>query len=140
MNLYEQFATSKDLEINGVSLNYGKNNKDENIEIFIARAGGANIKFKRASELIFKTHKRQISNDTLTNDELETIIMPVYVKNVILGWKGVEDRDGKSIPFSVENAIKLFTDLPDLYADVRQMADNQTLFRQELRQEDSKNL
>ena len=33
----------------------------------------------------------------------------------LAGWKGVKDEDDKDIPFTRENAIQLFTNLPELF-------------------------
>ena len=41
-----------------------------------------------------------------------------FVTDVLLGWKNIIVFDDEIIPFSVENATKLFKDLPDLYDDL----------------------
>ena len=41
-----------------------------------------------------------------------------FVTDVLLGWKNIIVFDDETIPFSAENATKLFVDLPDLYDDL----------------------
>lgn len=137
--LYSQFETSKDVEKQGVILQYGKNSKGEMIEIRIARAGGANNAYSKLLEAKIKPYRRQIQNDTMDNDVAERITKEVYAKTVVLGWTGVEDRDNKPLDFTVDNCVKLFDDLPDLWSDIQAQSVNVALFRAEVLEADAKN-
>jgi hypothetical protein len=61
------------------------------------------------------------------------------VETVLLGWESVTGPDGKPLEFSKENAVKLFTDLPDLFKDIRETAEDMTLFKLELDEADAGN-
>ena len=119
MSLYKQFATDKNVERDGVVLSYGKNSKNKDINIRIARAGGANIRYTKLLEAAIKPYRRQLQNETMDNGVAEDITMRVYAQSVVLGWEGVEDENGNDMDFTVENCMKLFKDLPDLWADIQ---------------------
>lgn len=139
MSLYKQFKTDKNVEKEGIVLNYGKNSKGEDIEIRIARAGGANVQYAKLLEVKTKPYRRQIQNETLDNEVAEKITKEVYAKAVVMGWTGVEDENGKPLEFSSENCIKLFDDLPDLWMDIQQQSTKAALFRADILEQDAKN-
>ena len=139
MSLYSQFKTDKNIEKEGIVLNYGKNSKGADIEIRIARAGGANVQYAKLLEAKTKPYRRQIQNETLDNDVAEKITKEVYAKAVVLGWSGVEDENGKELEFSFENCMKLFDDLPDLWTDIQQQSTKAALFRADILEQDAKN-
>lgn len=139
MSLYKQFATDKNVERDGVVLSYGKNSKNKNIEIRIARAGGANIRYTKLLEAAIKPYRRQLQNETMDNGVAEDITMRVYAQSVVLGWEGVEDENSNDMEFTVENCMKLFKDLPDLWADIQSQATRAALFRQDILEADAKN-
>lgn len=139
MSLYARFETDRSLEKKGIILDYGFNSKGNPIQITIARAGGANDTYLKRLEAKAKPHRRQIQLETMDRVQLEAIVKETYAEAVVLGWEGVEDRDGNDMPFTKENVLKLFNDLPDLYADVQEQAQNAALFRVAIREEDAKN-
>ena len=130
MNLFKQFKTSKNLEIDGIVLEYGSTEDGRVIEFRIARAGGGNKAYDKAVETQTKSIRKQLQNDLVENDQLLRIMRNVYAETVVLGWKNVEDEAGKPIPFTRENCITLFEDLPDLFLDIQEQSRKMTLFRQ----------
>lgn len=138
-SLYQTFATDKALERDGIVLDYGFNSHDQPIQIRIARAGGANAKFAKALEHKMRPYKRAIANETLDNKVAEKLLMETYAETVILGWNGVEDREGVELEFTKDNVLKVLTDLPDLFADIQQQSQKSALFREELREADAGN-
>lgn len=139
MNLYNTFETNKDLERDGIVLDYGFNSKDEPIQIRIARAGGANTKFAKVLEQKMKPYKRAIANDTMDNKVAEKLLIEAYADAVILSWTGVEDREGNSLEFTRDNVVKVLTDLPDLFMDIQAQSQKSALFRAELREAEQGN-
>lgn len=139
MSLYQKFETDRSLEKTGIELDYGPNSKKQPTLIRIARAGGANDAYLKRMESKAKPHRRAIQHETIDKDTLAKIIREVYAETVVLGWSGVEDREGNALEYSVENAVKLFTDLPDLFLDIQEQAQNAALFRVNLRDDDAKN-
>lgn len=139
MSLYSQFKTDENLEKTGLVVEYGTNSKGEPIGIRIARAGGSNAAYLKLLEASLKPYRRQLQNDLMDNATAEKVMRTVYAKTVVLGWENVEDEKGQPMPFNVENCIKLFEDLPDLFADLKAQAEKSALFRAELMAVDAKN-
>jgi hypothetical protein len=51
-------------------------------------------------------------------------------------WQqGIENPDGGVLPFSKENILLTFNNLPDLFADIMEQAGKAMLFRLALREE-----
>lgn len=135
-NLYKNFKTESNLETGGILVQYGLDSKGQPVRFKIARAGGANKAFTRQLERVTKPYRRQIQAGSLDNDLGDRLYRDVFVDTVLLGWENVEGPDGQPLPFNRENAIKLFTDLPDLFADLREQAGNIALFREVVLEED----
>ncbi len=139
MSLYKQFKTDNSLEKEGILLEYGENSKGKPITIRIARAGGANKAYEKRMEIRVKPYRRQIQNEIIETALVEKIIKQVYAETIVLGWENVEDENGNDMEFSVENCLKLFDDLPDLFRDIQEQSQRAALFRQEVREADAKN-
>lgn len=139
MSLYSKFKSDPALEKNGVVLQYGfvenadgEPDLERPIGFRVARAGGANVAYAKRLEAAIKPHRRQIQTETIDAKVAERLMMEVFVETVLLGWENVQDENGNDLPFSKQNAIKLFTDLPDLYKNVQEGANSAALFRAEI--------
>lgn len=139
MSLYKTFKTDENIERTGVVLEYGLNSKGQPIQIRIARAGGNNARYNKTLEVKTKPYRRQIQNETLDDVIGRRVFREVYAEAVILGWDGVEDAEGNPMPFTKDNCIKLLTDLPDLFDDIREQAQKAALFRAEILENDAGN-
>lgn len=124
-NLDNLFKTSEDCEVNGVDFEYGK------VKFRCKRFGGRNQSLKAALATEMKPFSRQIELGTLSSAKETEIAIKVFVKASLVGWSGVE-IDGKEVEFSEENAIKLFTALPDLYNDLVKQAANIDNYKEDL--------
>lgn len=133
MSLYKQFKTDENCEKNGIWLEYS--HSDDNgkpVRIKIARAGGSNIKYLKTLEMKSKPYRRQLQNDTLDITVADEMLKEVYADSVILGWENVTDDKGVELPFNRINCLKLLSDLPDLFADIREQSTRAALFRADL--------
>lgn len=149
MSLYKQFKTDNDLEKSGIVLEYGENSHGKPIGIRIGRAGGGNLAYQRLLEARVKPYRRQIQNETIENALVEKLMREVYAETVVIGWENVEfpvldaagNDTGKTeeLPYTVENCVRLFNDLPELYRDIQEQSQRAALFRAEVREADSKN-
>src|SRR5262245_48481461 len=139
MSLYKQFKTDSSLEKAGILLQYGKNSKGADICIRIARASMANEPYAKRMEAKVKPFRRQIQNETIERALLAGIVREVFAETIVLGWENVEDADGNTQPFTKENCLKLFNDLPDLFEDIQEQAQRAALFRADIREADAKN-
>ena len=78
-NLYQVFEMDKDLEREGITVNYGS------VKFLIARAGGRNKAFKTVFGAKTKKYRHQIDNETLTDDAADRIIIESYAEAVVFG-------------------------------------------------------
>lgn len=140
-NIFDMFETDQQLEQDGVKLVYGINSKGEDMQITIARAGGANQQFQTVYEHLTKPYRRQLDSGAklpkALNDKLNR---ELYARAVVKSMSGFEERDGTPIDTStVQGIMNLFERLPNLFADVLVSAQNMALFRQEVREAAAKN-
>jgi len=133
-NPYELFGTDKDLENgSGVSIDY------PGFSITLHRAGGSNKQFGKVFVNKLKPHRQKHARGVLEEGVAHTILVETYAETVIIGWEGVKDAKNKTIAFSVENCIKLLTDLPELFEDIQVQANNFATFKAEVEEIEEKN-
>ncbi len=134
MSLYDMYETDPDMEQGGVILNYG-----DGIRIKVARAGGSNANFVTVFERISRPYRKRLDSGTLSEELAHELYIQVHAEAVVKDWEGVTDRDGKVMKFSVDNCVKLFKELPDLFADVREAANSISNYRLKEIEDDIKN-
>lgn len=135
-NLYKLFKTDENLEKDGVWLQYGETEDGQPIRIRIARAGGGNTKFAKELEKRTRPYRKALQNGTLDDKTADRIYKEVYAETVVLEWQNITDQDGNLLDFSVENILKVFKDLPDLFRDIQEQSNNVAIFREEMRESD----
>lgn len=120
----DDFVTDGDLELEGVELDFGKDRF-----ITIRRAGGANKAFaNHLADKFNDTTTVGIGKSSIDNDEAKAIMYKAYADFVVLDWRGWLD-EGKAIPFSSENCVKLFHASREIYDHVAEQANNLNNFR-----------
>jgi hypothetical protein len=125
-NVYDIYKTDDEIESQkGIELDFGS------FSIRILRAGNANKKYTMAMKKHGKKYKTQLEDQFIENEEVRAIMIIVYAESVVIDWKGITDKTGKEMPFSKENCIKLFNDLPELFKRITQEAENFTNFKKE---------
>lgn len=77
----------------------------------------------------------------LTEEENKNLNVRFYAENIVKGWKGIKDRDGNEIEFSVENAKALFSDekLTGFFALIIRMASDDASFEAKKAESDAGN-
>lgn len=147
---YALFKTDPVKEQQGVVINYG-----DEAWFRIARAGGANKAYLKAMADRLKPFRRQIQTETMDEKVGEQLVMEVFVDTVLLGWGSkvpdpeheggtidapyIEDPDGKRLDFDRDNAIKVLTDLPELYRELRAESERLGTFTAVVKEADAKN-
>ncbi|HEY0820252.1 MAG TPA: hypothetical protein VGD46_15815 [Rhizobacter sp.] len=161
--LFSQFATDKNIEQEGILLNYG------DVRFRVARAGGANRRYNTIFKQKSKPVRRQMDNENLDEKVGERLLAETYAEAVILSIEShrldadgnpVFDADGEHLwdptfflpadkkagrekdevlPFTVENTVKILLALPELFADIREQAMKLSNFLQAQAEEDAKN-
>lgn len=150
-NLYHMFKTKEEHETQGVWLEYGRTDPTpehpdgEPIRIKIARAGGKNTSFNKALEKATRPYRKAIQTNTVSLDTIENLYKEVFVDHVVLDWTNVsapiKDASGavsgfERLSYTRENVLRVLTDLPDLYADLKDQANSLSLFREDEREAD----
>ncbi len=116
-SIYDLFETDAKAETEGFIFDV-----TPEISFTLARAGGSNIRFQKALELKTRPYRREIDENRFPLDQANKLMIEAFAETVVLGWKGITDKKGKKVSFTPENAVKLFTQLPDLFTDVREAA------------------
>lgn len=135
----KMFATDTSVEKEGIWVVYGPNANGEQIEIRIARAGGANKLFASRHEALTRPYRRLIQADQMDKDTMEGLMRKLYAETVVRDWRGVLDEEGNAIPFSAAAVEEQFTAYPDLFSDVVDNSTKVALYREEIREADAKN-
>lgn len=127
MGTYDMLGTDPVLETSkGVDIDFGA----EIGRFTILRAGTMNARYSSmVRELLLKPHGRKIEAGTLDEKTAREAWVRIYADTIVLGWSGVTGPDGKDLPHSREAAIRLFTDLPELFKRIQSEADNWANFR-----------
>ena len=141
MSLYKQFATNTEKEIEGIEVQMTEaENDDGSIPTFVvSRMGKSNKRYSKALEAATRPYRRQIELGTMNNDKAEEIFMGVFVDTVLKGWKNVRGEDGKPLEFSKASAVKLLSELPDVYERLQEEAKLSANFRDAALEEEVKN-
>lgn len=89
------------------------------IKIKIARIGNPN--YQKRFQALTKPHRRALRSNRLSDDIAEKLLIQCLAETIVLDWENVEEK-GKKIPYSLENAIKLLTDYPELRSTINDIA------------------
>jgi hypothetical protein len=124
-NPYELFSTDAKKETSGVQVDYGS------FQVTIARAGANNAKYRKVLEAKTRPIRRSLAAGKADPKQVIAIMREVFAESIVLGWTGVTDKAGKKLPFTKDNCIKLFKDLPEFFADIQEQASSIDLFRED---------
>lgn len=122
--IYDLFETDALMETGGIWIDYGSG-----IRFLVARSGGANTKFAQVLEFKMRPYRRQLDNGSMDNDVANKILMEAFIESALLKWEGVTDREGNALDYSKDNAIELFTEMPDLFNDLREQSSRMANYR-----------
>jgi hypothetical protein len=86
-----------------------------------------------------KPHRQKFDRGLLDDETSNRILLESFVEGVVIGWSGNIGPGGKKAPYSVQNCIKVFQELPDLFNDVNSQAQSAATFRQEQEAIEEKN-
>lgn len=158
MNMYDEVGTSRDLEREGIWLDF------QSFRIKLAHEGGHNTDFAKAMKIAAKPYRRQIDNETLSDEVSARIYAEVYAKTIVKDWnillverdddgkaildenggtipvldekgehqwhRGIHARDGGWIPFSTENVKQVLMELPHILELCRDTSSKFSNYRQ----------
>lgn len=127
-NLDTHFKSNEKLEKDGVEFILN----DEGSCICVRRFGGVNEhKLKAALAKHYKPYAYQIDKGILSPEKEKEIYARVFAETSIVYWSKIS-IDDKEVEFTVENAVKLFTALPDLFATLRKYSEDIQNYRDDV--------
>jgi hypothetical protein len=147
MSLRKTFKTDKNAEQEGVWIEVAVNDHNNKpIRIKISRMSSTNKRYTKELNKVTKPHQSAIANDALDNDLARKMLQEVFADTVLLDWENLpkseltgNDEDVEELEFNRENAIALFTEMPDLYDDWESRAQKSAAFREAEREIAAKN-
>jgi len=139
MSLYKNWSTDINKEVNGIPVEFEANDDGTVPTFIISRMGATNKPYLRALEQAQKPYLRQIQLKTMDKDKHEKLILEVFATNIIKGWSNIQDENGNVLAYSKENAVKILTDLPEIYDNLFQVAMSADMFKKDELEESAKN-
>lgn len=133
MNLYEAFETNLEDTAKEFPLS-------DTASITLMPIAGD--KSRRAFERMMEPYSVRLNaGGKLTDEENKSLNVRFYAENIVKGWKGILDREGNEIEFSVENAKMLFSDekLTPFFALIIRMASDDASFEAKKAETDAGN-
>lgn len=147
MSLRKTFKTDKTAEVEGVWMDVAVNDHNgKPVRIKLARMSQTNKRYTKALNTATRPHQSAIQNDALDNDLAKKMLQEVFAETVLLDWENLpksdltgDDADTELLPFSKDNAMALFTEMPDLYDDWESRANKASAFRETEQEKGAKN-
>lgn len=122
MDIKKEFGTDKTLENEGVWQDIG-----DGARVLVARIN--NKAYSDELKRLSVPHKIAIRNDRLSDEVWLQILIEVTAKTLLLGWSGIE-YDGKPLPYSTDNSMKILTEFKDFRDSISGLATSMELFKQ----------
>jgi hypothetical protein len=127
-NLDGIFKTDSNLEKDGVWVEVAPG-----VKFCIRRFGGDNsLKMQAANNKYFKPVARLVQNNSLDKKMEKELIAKVYFEACIVTWSGLKDESGDELAVNLENAVKLFDHLPELFNTLFEYSQRVENFREDL--------
>lgn len=131
-SIFDDYETSRELERDGAWVTTSKG-----YEFKIARIGGMNPGYSNFLIEQGKVLQTQIEalqdrateenneeNIKLLEDlaiKMDNVSFEAFARHIVKGWRNLYDREGKEIPYTVDNAIKLMQ-MAELYRELYPLA------------------
>tara|TARA_R100000152_G_C6770739_1_gene197026 strand:+ start:646 stop:1107 length:462 start_codon:yes stop_codon:yes gene_type:complete len=102
---------------------------DHGVELKIARLN--NPSFQAEIRKLTAPLTKRIRAGQVPDDEMEALSQKAMASHILVGWRNIEDEDGKPLKYTPKRAHELLTDpgLRDLYQFVLTQANERELFR-----------
>lgn len=107
-NLDQLFKQDTNLETEGIFLQL-----PNGASFKVRRFGGSNTAVKKAMLKHYKPFAKLIEKGLFPEEKEKEIYSKAFIDACLVDWSGVE-VDGKELPFTKENAARLFKSLPEL--------------------------
>lgn len=133
MSLYDRYGTNKNLEEEGTWMDMG-----DGVGFKIRRFRSKTVQeVKKKAERPYENILKR--GEEIPEDIATKLLVEQISKGVVVDWRGVQDREGKDMPFTYENAKTLFNDLPDLMLEIFQESVSRDRFKNQADEDAGKN-
>lgn len=127
--LYRKFKTDPEAEREGQWVTIDTTEDGRPIRFRIRSADSDKVR-KVANDLAKKNRGKFIAAGSQLTPELEdSTTIEILVQGIVVTWENVDAEDGSLLPYSKENARKLFTDLRELRKELNVLAATAETFR-----------
>lgn len=127
-NLDSLFKNDTTLEEQGIEFEI-----KPGVSFHLRRYGGKNTaKIKQALAKHYKPYARLIETGGIEEAKEEEIRIKLFCDSCLVSWKGIKDENDKDIPCNLDNALKLFKSLPELFVTLEKYASDTANFREDL--------
>lgn len=123
MDIKKLYGTNKEKEKDGVWLLF-----KGGIKFKIKRAGGDNKAFSVAYSKAIKPYQRQLMSGDMDKEVLHDINLKLYAIHIVTDWQGVE-VDGEALEYTPSKFVELCKELPDLWNEVFEAANDMQRFQ-----------
>ena len=123
-SIFQVFGTNVKNEVDGVWIEYNFDDETK-VEFKVARAGGSNPRWNAAIEKHTRQMRRVGKDITkLTGEAQRKLNLDIYTDACLVDWRGdaFKEMDGTPIPYSRENARRIFTQVPEFLDTVMKEA------------------
>ncbi len=127
-DLQKEFATDEKSELEGIWEDVG-----EGAKVLVARVG--NKQYTERFKRLGKGLQRQLDRGTMPEDKQAAILISILADTILLDWEGFAD-EGKTLPYSKENAKAMLKKYPDFRQFVWDIANDSENYRVKDREDD----
>lgn len=131
MDLFSKFKTDAEKERDGVWVPL-----DGEGRIRVARTN--NPLYRESLVRKVSRYKTATKSKVIPEDDWLDIVNELVAETILVGWEGITEK-GQPLPYSVENAKRVLTELKDFREMVLSIADNMDNFKEELDEGTEKN-
>ncbi len=130
----ERIKTDELKEVKGVWVDYILG-----IRLLVARS--RNPKYQEELRNLVDPKTKDVREDKLDVTVFANLLNTVRARTILLDWENIDDSDGNSIPYSIEQSEKFFKDpeLKDFCAFVVAISENADQYAKEVLEESAKN-
>ena len=137
MNPFPEFETDPSKERDGVPVIVKSRQRPEDpgMTFILRRAGGANRRYRYALAHHMQKMRDEFKDTESLNGQLRAFsaedeaAQEAFADAVIIGWDGIEGRDGSPLEFTRENALDLIRHCPEVWDELRVAAVDNERFR-----------
>lgn len=146
MSLTQTFKTDPKKEADGIKIEYPPNEDGSIPSFIIRRTARSNKEYGKALERNMRPFQAQVRTKSLKEEKAGELLMISFVEGALVSWANIPLSDVTGVKtdtgfaeHNLENAKKLFTNIPDMLDDLQNQASDISLFRSDDQEENAKN-